>query len=95
VTLIDKKTDAPLQAVIGPQGRVVVPASIRKEFGWKEGTKLSFSVRDGELVVSDQLAAMRRLQDYMRDSIPEGTDILQDFLEERRRNAERENSQDI
>lgn len=83
-----------MQAFIGPQGRVVIPASIRKEFGWKEGTKVTFTVHDGEIVMSDQRAALRRFQEYMQSLIPEGTDVLQDFLDERHREAERENRED-
>ena len=90
MTLIETEPDVLLQATVGPQGRIVVPAPIRKELGWKEGTVVTFTVQDGQIVLSDQRAALKRLQEYAQSLIPEGTDVLQDFLSERRREAERE-----
>jgi AbrB family looped-hinge helix DNA binding protein len=78
------------KATIGPHGRVVVPAPIRKSLNWKEGTVLTFAVKDGQVVVSDQLAALRRFQDYAQSLIPLETDVLEDFLAERRAEARRE-----
>ena len=78
------------KATIGPHGRVVVPAPIRKHLNWEEGTVLTFAVTDGQVVVSDQLAALRRFQEYAKSLIPLGTDVLEDFLTERRVEARKE-----
>lgn len=78
------------KATIGPQGRVVVPAPIRKALNWDEGTVLTFEVRDGQIVVTDQLSALRQFQEYAQSLIPPGTDVLEDFLAERRAEARRE-----
>ena len=80
------------KATIGPQGRVVVPAPIRKALNWEEGTVLTFEIRDGEIVISDQLTAFRQFQEYAQSLIPPGTDVLEDFLAERRAQARRENA---
>ncbi len=78
------------KATIGPHGRVVVPAPVRKYLNWEEGTVLTFAVTDGQVVVSDQLAALRRFQEYAQSLIPLGTDVLEDFLAERRVEARKE-----
>lgn len=70
---------------------MVIPAPIRKALNWEESTVLTFEVRDGEVVVSDQLTAFRQFQDYAQSLIPPGTDVLEDFLAERRSEARREN----
>lgn len=90
MTLLANPTHESLKATIGPQGRVVVPAPIRKALNWEEGTVLTFELRDGEIVVSDQLTAFRQFQEYAQSLIPAGTDVLEDFLAERRAEARRE-----
>jgi len=50
------------RAVVGKQGRVVVPAEIRRALDLQPGTVLTFTVRDGEAVMSTPLAAARKLQ---------------------------------
>jgi hypothetical protein len=60
----------------------------------KEGSALTFAVEDEQVVVSDQRDALNRLQDYVNEFIPEGMDVLQDFLDDRRRAAELENRED-
>lgn len=82
------------KATIGPHGRVVVPAPIRKALNWDEGTVLTFAVRDGQIVVSDQRATLQRFQEYAQSLIPAGTDVLDEFLQERRAEARNEAQRD-
>jgi len=79
-------------ATIGPHGRVVVPAPVRKALNWDEGTVLTFLLQDGQVVVFDQLTALRRFQEYAQSLIPPGTDVLEDFIAERRAEARNETS---
>lgn len=81
------------RATIGPHGRVVVPAPIRKALNWDEGTVLTFVNEDGRIVLSDQRVALRRFQEYAQSLIPEGSDVLEDFLLERRTEALKEATQ--
>lgn len=90
MTLLAEKAQDAHKATVGPQGRLVIPAPIRKALNWEEGTVLTFEVRDGEIVVSDQLSALRQFQEYAQSLIPPGTDVLEDFLTERRAEARRE-----
>jgi len=50
------------RAVLDKQGRVVVPTEIRRALDLQPGTVLTFTVRDGEAVMSTPLAAARKLQ---------------------------------
>lgn len=90
MTLLDSTSELVVHATVGPHGRIVVPAPIRKEFGWAEGTVLTFKVHEGQIVLSDQRAALRQYQEYAQTLIPAGTDVLADFLGERRSEAKRE-----
>lgn len=81
------------RATIGPQGRVVVPSPIRKALGWEEGTVVTFALNGTELIVTDQRVALRRLREYVRDLVPPGADVLEDFLEERRATSRAESAE--
>ncbi len=78
------------RATIGPHGRVVVPAPVRKALNWAEGTVLTFAVQDGQIVVFDQLTALRRFQEYAQGLITPGADVLHDFLVDRQAEARKE-----
>lgn len=51
------------QAVVGQQGRLVIPADVRAALDLKPGTVLTFLIRDGEMVVSTPRAAAVKLQE--------------------------------
>ena len=40
-----------IESKIGAKGQVVIPKPIRDEHGLNEGTRVTFSVEDGEVVV--------------------------------------------
>ena len=42
---------------------------------------------------NDQRAALRTFREYGRSLVPDGTDVLEDFLAERRANARAEESE--
>ncbi len=72
----------------------MIPAALRKEFGWKEGTVINFAIEDGQVAVFDQRAALKRFQEYAQSLIPEGSDVLEEFMAERRAAAALENRED-
>lgn len=71
-------------------GRIVVPASMRKEMGIQPGEILSARVVDGELRLLSREAAVRRAQKLVRSYIPEGTRLVDELIAERRREEARE-----
>lgn len=75
---------------LGPDGRVVIPAAFREAFGLKEGDTLIASVENGELRLLTIPAAARRAQAMLRKFIPDGVSLVDELIEDRRREVERE-----
>jgi AbrB family looped-hinge helix DNA binding protein len=79
------------RAAIGKQGRVVVPAEIRRALDLQPGTVLTFTVRDGEVVISTPLAAAHKLQAIFASAPRKlGELASEQLIAERRAEAERE-----
>ena len=76
---------------IGPDGRVVIPAAFRDVLGLKEGDVLFASLADGEIHLLTPKAAMRRAQAIVREFVPEGVSLVDELIEDRRREVERDN----
>ncbi len=74
---------------IGPQGRIVLPAAVRRELGLKEGDELLLLLLEGhiQLLTRDQL--MQRVQARFKD-IPPEVDMVADLIAERREEARKE-----
>lgn len=68
-------------------GRVVIPASIRRELDLQVGAYLSLRVEDGEIKLITKTAALERARKILRKSIPEGTMTVDDFLEWRKKDS--------
>jgi bifunctional DNA-binding transcriptional regulator/antitoxin component of YhaV-PrlF toxin-antitoxin module len=80
---------------LGPDGRIVVPVAIREALGLSEGDVLFASIEgEGEARLSTPRAAMRRVQAMVREFVPEGVSLVDELLEERRREAEAEAAKD-
>jgi AbrB family looped-hinge helix DNA binding protein len=74
---------------VGPQGRVVIPADLRRELDIAAGDELMADVVDGQLVLWSRKHAIRRLRGMMR--LPEGTPSpVDELIAERRAEFERE-----
>lgn len=79
--------------VVGKQGRVVLPAGIREELEIQEGEKLVAYVDDRDrLVILPRKAFRRHLREAF-GAVPDGVDVVQELLDERRREATRELSE--
>jgi AbrB family transcriptional regulator (stage V sporulation protein T) len=81
----------PVWVKLGPGGRIVIPATMRKALGLGEGAYLQVRVHGEELHAVPQEIALRRVQDFVaeRASDDEGS-WVDALLEERRREVERE-----
>ncbi len=81
-----------LQMKMSDGGRVVIPAEIRQSLGLKEGDPVLFELRDGEAVISSRRARIRRAQQMFQQWCPreEGHSLVDEFIAERRQEAERE-----
>jgi AbrB family looped-hinge helix DNA binding protein len=76
---------------LGPDGRVVIPAAFRDVLSLKEGDVLFARLEGGEIHLLTPHAAMRRVQAMVREFVPEGVSLVDELIEDRRREAEREN----
>jgi len=81
---------APAKLRLGPDGRVLIPATFREALGISEGDTLVASIVDGELHLLTIEAAVRRAQAIVRQFVPEGVSLVDELLEDRRREVERE-----
>ena len=72
----------------GAQGRVVVPAPIRKALGFRPGDTLVARVEDDRLVIEKPTSVERRIRDRFRKS--RGRSLADELLAERREEARRE-----
>lgn len=78
---------------VGPKGRVVVPALIRRELGIEEGTELMARIEGDGIVLEPRAAALRRLRALVREKVPEGVSLVDELIAERRDEARREEAQ--
>ncbi len=75
---------------VAPNGRVVIPASMRAELGFQRGGKVIARVVNGTVVLEPIDVAIRRAQEIIRKYIPDGTGIVDEFIAERHAAAELE-----
>ena len=81
------------QAVVGRQGRLVIPARIREALSIRDGSRVTLEIRDGELHVQTVQASIDRARRILGVSGPPtpGRPLLSDeLIADRRREAERE-----
>jgi len=74
---------------LGEGGRLVIPAAMREALGVKPGDELALEVEAGELKIKSYLAVIKELQAEFSKLVPAGTDVVGDFLKERREEQKR------
>ncbi len=79
---------------VGSNGSVIVPATLSEALGLKEGDVLLARVDDGEIHLLTPRAAVRRAQAIVRQFVPEGVSLVDELLEDRRREVEAEDRKD-
>ena len=71
-------------------GKLIIPASMRRELGIGSGDTMLVEVADGELRVRSIPKALERARAILRRHIPEGTSLSDELIADRRREAEDE-----
>ncbi len=71
---------------LGAQGRMVVPAALRKALGLKPGDRL-IARTDGNCLILEPEAAIKQRLQARFSAVPEQTDLAAELIEERRREA--------
>jgi AbrB family looped-hinge helix DNA binding protein len=78
------------KAKLNANGRVVIPAPVRKALDLRPGDELIMRVEDGELRLSTRRRALERARRMIRQYIPDDVDLTQSLIDDRRAEAERE-----
>ena len=74
---------------IEADGRIQLPPQILEQLNFETGQDLALEVEDKSLRVSLSAAErIRRAQEIVRKYIPEGISVVDEFIEDRRREAE-------
>ena len=74
-----------VRVVVGPGGRVVIPAAYRETLGIEEGDSVFMRVEDDELHVVSDATEVRRVREMIAGYVPEGVSLVDELLRERRR----------
>jgi AbrB family looped-hinge helix DNA binding protein len=78
------------RAKLNANGRLVIPAAVRKMLGLEPGDELIMRVEDGELRLSTRRQALARARRMIRQYIPAEVDLTQSLIDDRREEAGRE-----
>lgn len=74
---------------LGAQGRIVIPASLRKAMGLKPGDRLTARREGNSLILEPSMVIRKRLQQRFRN-VPGETSLVDELIDERRREAQAE-----
>jgi AbrB family looped-hinge helix DNA binding protein len=83
-------SDQQLTAEINRDGRILIPAIFRKALDLKEGEKVLILLSDGEIRVIPLREAIKKAQSLFRSFIPEGVNLSEELIKERRAAAKKE-----
>ncbi len=78
------------KAKLNANGRVVIPAAVRKALDLRSGDELLMRVEEGELRLSTRRQALARARRMIRRYIQSDEDLTQSLIDDRREQAERE-----
>ncbi len=81
--------DTPIPVRIGPQGRIVVPAELRRELGLEEGTEMAIRSDGRRLILEPRAEVLRRLRRRF-SKVPEGISLADGLASDRQEQARRE-----
>jgi AbrB family looped-hinge helix DNA binding protein len=78
--------------ILGESGRIVLPASIRKEFGLEAGERLTVIGNGGEIRILSRRMALESIRAGIIKQRGSLNGILDEFIEDRRKEARKEAS---
>lgn len=78
------------RVTVGPGGRIVIPAPFRQALGLEEGDAVVIQLEDEELRLVSYETELRRIRELVSKHVPDGVSLVDELIEERRREAERE-----
>lgn len=76
-------------------GRVVIPAPLRHRLGLKPGDQVVIDTQDDALRLRSYARVINDVQGYFQQFVTPGVSHVDEFLAERRKEAERENAESV
>ncbi|HEU0221190.1 MAG TPA: hypothetical protein VFR34_03120 [Paracoccaceae bacterium] len=89
-TMRQSGTTDPEPLDVAPDGRLLIPMRLREAMLLDSGGRVMASVVDGELRLISPRVALRKLRQTARALVPEGASVVDEFIAEKRLEAERE-----
>jgi AbrB family looped-hinge helix DNA binding protein len=83
------------KTVLAANGRIVIPAAIREELGFKPGEALLMDVVDGVLRIESYPTRIRRIQQEFAKYIKPGVLASDELIADRREEARREEEEEL
>lgn len=83
------KSTTQTEVQLDPQGRLVIPAQLRRSLGFESGDRLIAHLEDGRLVLEKVGTIKRRLKNRF-SHLAQTTSLSKELLAERREEARRE-----
>jgi AbrB family looped-hinge helix DNA binding protein len=80
----------PRRVTIGPGGRMVIPAELRRSLGVQAGDQVVVDLKDGDLRVRSLDAVIKRVQERVRQYVPDHISLVDELTADRRAEAARE-----
>lgn len=80
----------PGKVSVGTDGCVVIPASVIRALSLKPADSLFVRIQGEEIQLLTKAAVSRRVQRLVREFVPEGTSLVDELLQDRRREVEAE-----
>jgi AbrB family looped-hinge helix DNA binding protein len=74
-----------MRTTLGKGGRLVIPAAYRKALGVEPGDDLIVILEQGELRIVTPAQAVQRARMLVRQFIQDGTPLVEELLEDRRK----------
>ena len=76
---------------MGPQGRIVVPAELRRELGLDEGSTMTAMTEGGRLIFEPRSVVLGRLRQRFSE-VPSSTHLADELVADRREESQREDA---
>jgi len=86
----DATRPGPHKVRLGPAGQIALPAAIQDKLSLKQGDTLFVEAADGEVRLLTVSAAVRKAQAIVRKFVPADVSLVDELLEDRRREAEKD-----
>ena len=79
-----------IRTKVGQNGRIVIPKEYRRRLGLESGDEVIMSLDEKGLHLYTSAQAVARAQELVRRYVPEGRNLADELIAERREEASRE-----